>query len=144
LVGGSSLVSTAHDYTRFCLIFLNGGVLDGVRLVSRKTVEHMTSNHIPPRYKFAYPIQWQIMWPIPSLETGQGFGLGFSINCEPGLSPLPGSKGDYCWSGIYGTSFWIDPKEQLIAIMMNQTPHMILMLPYQYRMRPYGYQPISN
>ena len=93
--GGGGLVSTAQDYARFCLMFLNGGVLDGVRLVSRKTVEHMTSNHIPPGYKYAYPVEIQIMWPTPSLETGQGFGLGFGINCEPGLSPLPGSKGDY-------------------------------------------------
>jgi CubicO group peptidase (beta-lactamase class C family) len=123
-------------------MFLNGGVLDGERLVSRKTVEHMTSNHIPPGYKSAYPVEWQITWPTPSLETGQGFGLGFGINCEPGLSPLPGSKGDYYWNGIYGTSFWIDPKEQLIAIMMDQTSPMALVLPYQYRMRHYVYQAI--
>ena len=144
LAGGSGLVSTAHDYARLCLMFLNGGVLDGVRLVSRKTVEHMTSNHIPPGYKSAYPVQMQIAWPSPSLETGQGFGLGFAINCEPGLSPLPGSKGDYYWTGIYGTSFWIDPKEQLIAIMMNQAPPSTLTIPYQYRMRYYVYGAISD
>ena len=142
--GGGGLVSTAQDYARFCLMFLNGGVLDGVRLVSRKTVEHMTSNHIPPGYKYAYPVEIQIMWPTPSLETGQGFGLGFGINCEPGLSPLPGSKGDYYWDGIFGTCFWIDPKEQLIAIMMNQAPPQALTLPYKYRMRHYVYGAISD
>jgi CubicO group peptidase (beta-lactamase class C family) len=142
--GGGGLVSTARDYARLCLMFLNGGVLDGVRLVSRKTVEHMTSNHIPPGYKSAYPVQTQIVWPSPSLETGQGFGLGFAINCEPGLSPLPGSKGDYYWTGIYGTSFLIDPKEQLIAIMMDQTSPMTLTFPYQYRMRHYVYGAISD
>jgi CubicO group peptidase (beta-lactamase class C family) len=142
LSGGHGLVSTAHDYARFCLMFLNGGILDGVRLVSRKTVEHMTSNHVPPGYKYASPMQTQIMWPSPSMETGQGFGLGFSINCEPERSPLPGSKGDYYWTGIFGTSFWIDPKEQLIAIMMNQAPPQ--MLPYQHRMRHYVYQAIWN
>ena len=144
LSGGGGLVSTAQDYARLCLMFLNGGTLDGVRLVSRKTIEHMTSNHVPPGYKSAYPVQWQIGWPTPSLETGQGFGLGFGINCEPGLSPLPGSKGDYYWNGIFGTSFWIDPKEQLIAIMMDQTPPNTLVLPYQYRMRQYVYQAISD
>jgi CubicO group peptidase (beta-lactamase class C family) len=142
LSGGGGLVSTSQDYARLCLMFLNGGTLDGVRLVSRKTIEHMTSNHVPPGYKSAYPVQWQIAWPTPSVETGQGFGLGFGINCEPGLSPLPGSKGDYYWTGIFGTSFLIDPKEQLIAIMMNQTPPSTLMLPYQYRMRHFVYQAI--
>ena len=144
LSGGGGLVSTAHDYARLCLMFLNGGSLDGVRLVSRKTVEHMTSNAVPPGYKSAYPVQMQIVWPSPSLETGQGFGLGFGINCEPGLSPLPGSKGDYYWTGIFGTSFWIDPKEQLIAIIMDQTPPVSLVFPYTYRMRHYVYGAISD
>jgi CubicO group peptidase (beta-lactamase class C family) len=142
--GGGGLVSTARDYARLCLLFLNGGVLDGVRLVSRKTVEHMTSNAVPPGYKSAYPVQMQIVWPSPSLETGQGFGLGFGINCEPGLSPLAGSKGDYYWTGIYGTYFWIDPKEQLIAINMIQSSPMTLGRPYQYRMRYYVYGAISD
>lgn len=142
LSGGHGLVSTAHDYARFCLMFLNGGILDGVRLVSRKTVEHMTSNHVPPGYKYASPMQTQIMWPSPSLETGQGFGLGFSINCEPERSPLPGSKGDYYWTGIFGTYFFVDPKEQLIAIMMIQAPPQ--MIPYEHRMRYYVYQAIWN
>jgi len=138
--GGGGMISTAHDYARFCLLFLNGGILDGVRLVSRKTIEHMTSNHVPPGYKSASPMQMQILWPSPSLETGQGFGLGFGINCEPERSPLPGSKGVYYWTGLYGTSFFVDPKEQLIAIMMNQAPAQ--MMPYQYRMRHYVYQAI--
>jgi CubicO group peptidase (beta-lactamase class C family) len=142
--GGGGLVSTARDYARLCLMFLNGGILDEVRLVSRKTVEHMTSNHIPPGYKSAYPVQMQIAWLSPSLETGQGFGLGFAVNCEPGLSPLPGSKGDYYWTGIYGTSFLIDPKEQLIAIIMIQAPPITLVFPYQYRMRHYVYGAISD
>ena len=138
--GGIGLVSTAHDYARFCLMFLNGGTMDGVRLVSRKTIEHMTSNHIPPGYKYASPIQMQILWPSPSMETGQGFGLGFAINCEPDRSPLPGSKGVYYWAGVYGTTFFVDPKEQLIAIMMNQAPAQLM--PYQYRMRQFVYQAI--
>jgi len=138
--GGGGIVSTAHDYARLCQMFLNGGILDGERLVSRKTIEHMTSNHVPPGYKSASSMQWQILWPSPSLETGQGFGLGFGINCEPGRSPLPGSKGDYYWTGIYGTYFWIDTKEQLIAILMMQAQPQAF--PYQYRMRHFVYQAI--
>ena len=134
------MVSTAADYARFCQMFLNGGTLDGVRLVSRKTIEQMTANQIPPGYKYASPIQMQIAWPSPSMETGQGFGLGFAINCDPGLSPLPGSKGVYYWTGVYGTSFFVDPKEQLIAIMMIQAGAQ--MIPYEYRMRQYAYQAI--
>jgi CubicO group peptidase (beta-lactamase class C family) len=142
LTGASAIVSTASDYARFCLMFLNGGTLDGVRLVSRKTIEHMTSNHVPPGYKSAYPVASQIFWPSFSLETGQGYGLGFGINCEPGLSPLPGSKGDYYWSGSLGTHFWVDPKEQLIAILMMQAPTQEF--PYRYRMRQFVYQAISD
>ncbi len=140
--GGGGMVSTAPDYARFCLMFLNGGTLDGVRLVSRKTIEQMTSNNVPPGYKSAYPVQRQIAWPTPSLETGQGFGLGFGINCEPGLSPLPASKGMYYWSGILGTYFWVDPKEQLIAILMMQAnPPRFLCW---YRLRHFVYQAICD
>jgi CubicO group peptidase (beta-lactamase class C family) len=140
--GGSGMVSTAYDYARLCLMFYNGGILDGTRLVSRKTVEHMTSNHIPPGYKYASPVQAQIYWPSPSMETGQGFGLGFAINCESERSPLPGSKGLYYWNGIHGTHFWIDPKEQLIAILMMQA--LPLNFPYTYRMRHFVYQAIVD
>ena len=144
LSGGSGLVSTAYDYARFCQMFLNGGILDGVRLISRKTVEHMTSNHIPPGYKYASPVQIQIMWASPSMETGQGFGLGFAINWESERSPLPGSKGVYYWTGIYGTNFFVDPKEQLIAILMIQSPPMTLVFPYQNLMRYYVYQAFQD
>jgi CubicO group peptidase (beta-lactamase class C family) len=140
VMGAQGLVSTAHDYARFCLMLLNGGTLDGVRLVSRKTIEHMTSNHIPPGYKYAVPIQNQILWPSPSMETGQGFGLGFAINWQPERSPLPGSKGLYYWNGVLGTHFWIDPKEQLITVLMIQAPAQNF--PYTYRMRHFVYQAI--
>jgi CubicO group peptidase (beta-lactamase class C family) len=138
--GGGGMVSTAPDYARFCQMFLNGGILDGIHLVSRKTVEHMTSNHIPPGYKYFTSVQMQISWRGPSMETGQGYGLGFGINCEPGRSPSPGSKGDYYWTGFHGTFFWVDPKEQVIAIMMSQaagTQH-----PNQHRLRHFVYQAI--
>ena len=140
--GGGGLVSTANDYARFCLMLYNGGMLDGVRLVSRKTIEHMTSNHIPPGYKYSTSVATQLYWPSPSMETGQGFGLGFAINSESERSPLPGSKGLYYWNGIYGTHFWIDPKEQLISVFMMQA--LPLNFPYTYRMRHFVYQAIVD
>jgi CubicO group peptidase (beta-lactamase class C family) len=140
--GGGGLVSTAHDYARFCLMLYNLGILDGVRLVSRKTVEQMTSNNIPPGYKYSTDIATQILWRSPSLETGQGYGLGFGINSEPRLNPSPGSKGDYYWTGVYGTFFWVDPKEQAIAIMMTQA--MGQARPYQHRLRHFLYQAIFD
>lgn len=140
--GGGGMVSTAHDYARLCQMFYNGGILDGVRLISRKTVEQMTSNQIPPGYKYSTDAATQILWRSPSLETGQGYGLGFGINSEPGLNPSPGSKGDYYWTGVYGTLFWVDPKEQLIAIMMTQA--MGQQHPYGHRLRHLLYQAISD
>jgi CubicO group peptidase (beta-lactamase class C family) len=139
--GSMGLNSTAHDYARFCLMLLYGGTRDGVRIVSPKTIEHMTSNHIPPGYKYANPIQAQIFAHMPSMETGQGFGLGFAINCEPERSPLPGSKGLYYWKGIFGTSFFVDPKEELIAIIMTQERASVV--PYEQRLRQFVYQAIS-
>jgi CubicO group peptidase (beta-lactamase class C family) len=139
--GSMGLVSTAHDYARFCLMLLYGGTRDGVRLVSPKTIEHMMSNHLPPGCKYASPIQAQIFTQFPSMETGQGFGLGFAINCEPERSPLPGSKGLYHWKGIFGTSFFVDPKEELIAIIMTQ--ERASLMPYEQRLRHFVYQAIS-
>jgi len=136
------MVSTAYDYARLCQMFLNGGTLDGVRLLSRRTVEYMTSNHVPPGYKISTLIQNQILWRSPSIETGQGYGLGFGVNCEPGLNPSPGSKGDYYWTGLYGTLFWVDPKEQVIGIMMSQA--MGLQHPNGHRLRYFVYQAISD
>jgi CubicO group peptidase (beta-lactamase class C family) len=140
--GSQGLFSTAQDYARFCLMLLYGGTRDGVRFVSPRTIKYMTSNHIPPGYKYASPVQNQIFWPSPSMETGQGFGLGFAINCEPERSPLPGSKGDYYWAGVLGTYFWIDPKEELIAISMTQEPAQNM--PYQHRMRYLVYQAMMD
>ena len=110
-MGGGGLVSTTADYARFCQMMLNGGVLDGKRLLSRKTVELMTSDHLGP---------------IPSvcdlLPPGHGFGLGFAVRLQTGLSPVAGSAGLYFWGGLAGTTFFIDPKEDLYAVMMVQAP----------------------
>jgi CubicO group peptidase (beta-lactamase class C family) len=140
IAGGAGMISTAADYARFCQMFLNKGALNGVRLVAPKTVELMSSNHLPPGTKFA-PGSWaQFVAMLPSPEMGQGFGLGFCVRTEPGLNPSPGSVGEYYWAGAYGTYFWIDPKEQLVAVLMMHAPAMRLY--YRGVIRDYVYQAI--
>ena len=116
--GGGALASTAGDYARFCQMLLNGGELDGVRLLSRQTVALMTQDHMPQGIKINH-------FTVPTLdvrpEAGHGFGLGFMVRVADGRSSFPGSVGDYSWTGIFGTQFWIDPKKDLFAIMMLQT-----------------------
>jgi CubicO group peptidase (beta-lactamase class C family) len=110
--GGGGLVSTTMDYARFCQMLLNGGSLDGTRLVGRKTLELMASDHLGPGVK----IQGTLLAP------GHGFGLGFAVRTHAGLAPFPGSAGQFFWSGIAGTFFWIDPKEDLFCVFMAQGP----------------------
>lgn len=110
--GGGGLISTTADYLRFCQMLLNGGELDGVRLLGRKTIELMTMNHVS-----------SALLPLAigtSVMAGHGFGLGFSVLLNPAEHQMPGSTGIYSWGGAANTNFWIDPKEQLIAILMTQ------------------------
>lgn len=113
--GGQGLVGTAQDYVRFAQMLLNGGQLEGVRLLSRKTVELMTADHLEPGM-----VQNSIAY-LPG--PGYGFGLGFAVRKEPGVSAVPGSVGDYNWSGLGGTTFWVDPKENLVGVLMTQAPN---------------------
>jgi CubicO group peptidase (beta-lactamase class C family) len=106
--GGGGLYSTAPDYLRFTRMLLNGGELDGVRLLSPKTVEFMAADHLGTIPGSTYP--------------GYGFGLGFAVRTSTGVNDTPGSIGEYLWGGAQGTWFWIDPKENLIAIFMSQRP----------------------
>ena len=139
--GGGGMVSTIADYARFCQFWLNGGELDGVRLVSRKTIELMTADHLPPgTARGADMPRFEALLPGP--DMGQGFGLGFAVRNDVGRSPLHGSPGDYFWGGAYGTYFWIDPKEKLFAILMMQSP--LSRLPYRYLMRELVYQSIVD
>lgn len=107
--GGAGLTSTIQDYARFAQMLLNGGELDGVRLLSPKTVELMTTSHTSD-----LPASGGLMGP------GAAWGLGFKITTDLGASQTLGSPGIYGWSGIYGTNFWVDPKEHLVAVMMVQ------------------------
>jgi len=139
--GGGGMVSTASDYARFCQFLLNGGELDGVRLVSRKTIELMTANHLPPGTPIGRDMaRFEAL--APSAAMGQGFGLGFAVRTDAGRNPLPGSIGDYFWGGAYGTFFWIDPKENLYVILMMQSPEA--RLPYRYLLRQMVYQAIER
>ena len=115
--GGAGLVSTAPDYLRFAQMMQNGGVLDGKRILSRTTVRYMTSDHLGPRIPIAPTPGGNVLF--PSLYT---FGLGFAVRPSDGLAFAPGSAGDYYWGGYAGTIFWVDPKEQIVAVMMMQSP----------------------
>lgn len=110
--GGGGLVSTTMDYARFCLMLRNGGTLDGNRVIGRKTLELMAADHLGPGVAINGTL----------LSPGHGFGLGFAVRKEAGIAPFPGSVGQYFWSGIAGTFFWIDPKEDLFAVFMSQGP----------------------
>jgi CubicO group peptidase (beta-lactamase class C family) len=109
--GGGGLVSTASDYARFLQMLLNGGTLDGTRILSRKTLEFMTSDHLGP-----------ITGAPDLLPPGHGFGLGFAIRLHAGIAQAPGSVGLYFWGGLAGTTFWVDPAEQLFALLLIQAP----------------------
>jgi CubicO group peptidase (beta-lactamase class C family) len=110
--GGDGLVSTAPDYFRFCQMLLNHGELDGRRLLGRKTVELMTTNHLAPQL---LPFEFG-----GSYWAGDGYGLGFRVLMDVNQSGRMGSVGEYSWLGAAGTYFWIDPKEELIGIHMAQ------------------------
>lgn len=109
--GGGGLVSTVMDYARFCQMLVNGGCLGSTRLLSRKTVEFMTADHLGG-----------IQGTSDLLAPGYGFGLGFTVRLVVGTAQVPGSVGHYGWGGVAGTSFWVDPQEDCFAIMMMQGP----------------------
>jgi CubicO group peptidase (beta-lactamase class C family) len=115
--GGAGLVSTAPDYLRFCQMLLNGGELDGVRILSAKTVQQMTANTLPAEMRFA-GVVGQFVGP----RVGTGWGLGFAVRTNPEFSLVPGAVGSFNWSGIWGQYFWIDPVEKLIGVLMIQVP----------------------
>lgn len=121
--GGGGLLSTASDYARFCQMLVSGGELDGVRLLSPKTLAVMTSDQVPQHAaRVAQPELTQDLTPVPDL--GQSFGLGFAVRTDLGHSPVSGSVGDAFWAGAAGTYFWIDPQEKLYAVMMLQMPFL--------------------
>ena len=122
LSGGGGAVSTASDYLLLCEMLLHGGKLGNTRLLSPSTVSLMTSNALRPGIGFANAVMARFGDIGPTPAMGQGFGLGFAVRTEAGQNPLPGSVGSYYWTGAYGTTFFIDPKQELVIIMMIQVP----------------------
>jgi CubicO group peptidase (beta-lactamase class C family) len=110
--GGGGLVGTAEDYLKFAQMVVNGGEFNGRRYLSKKTVEFMLSNHTAGMGGTT----------IATTGPGYGFGLGWGVRLDEGMGYAPGSKGDAMWAGAWGTSFWVDPKEGLVGILMSQAP----------------------
>ena len=110
--GGAGLFSTAPDYARFCAMLAGRGTLGANRILGRATLDLMTSDHLGP----------EVVVGSDLLPPGHGFGLGFAVRVAPGMDQVPGSVGLYYWGGMAGTTFWVDPYEDLFAILMIQAP----------------------
>jgi CubicO group peptidase (beta-lactamase class C family) len=141
--GGGGMFSTAGDYARFSQMLLNGGELEGARLLAPKTVALMTSDQLPPTTERHTPVAMAIgaFGPVP--EMGTSFGLGFAVRVDAGRNPVPGSIGDFSWAGITGTFFWVDPKEKLVAVQMVQAPQALLEVIWR-QARTMVYQAMTN
>lgn len=113
--GGGCAVSTAADYLRFAQMLANGGELDGVRVLSRKMVEYMTSDHLGPE------VDLSKLNDYPNIR-GYGFGLGVAVRRSAGRGGMPGSAGEFHWAGSTGTYFWVDPAEELVTVFMAHAP----------------------
>jgi CubicO group peptidase (beta-lactamase class C family) len=131
--GGGGLVSTAADYLRFAEMLRRGGTLDGAVILGRGTVAFMTADHLPATFNNL------IADKMDPAATGYGFGLGVAVRRQAGIAAMAGSAGDYYWSGVYGTYFWVDPKEDLTVVFMAAAPGLIR-LRYRQMMRNMVYQ----
>jgi CubicO group peptidase (beta-lactamase class C family) len=131
--GGGGMVGTAMDYARFLQMLLNGGTLDGKRIIGPKTVAYMTADHMGGG---------AVPGPLYLPGAGFGFGLGFAVRKDAGVSPFPGSVGEYNWGGAGGTYFWVDPKENMFVVFMMQSPkHRV---PYRYLLKDMIYAAITK
>ena len=144
LSGGGGMYATAGDYMRFAQMLLNGGELDGVRILSPKTVALMTSNHLPPCVVYPRNMTSLLSIIAPTPEMGQGFGLGFAVRVAAGHNPLPGSVGEYYWAGISGVYFWVDPQERLIVASMTAQGRTDMRIRYRQLARSLVYQALEK
>jgi CubicO group peptidase (beta-lactamase class C family) len=131
--GGGGMVGTAIDYARFLQMLLNGGTIDGKRILGPKTVAYMTSDHLGPTIE---------QGPLYLPGAGFGFGLGFAVRKDAGVSPFAGTVGEYNWGGAGGTYFWVDPKEDMFVVFMMQSPkHRV---PYRYLLKDMVYAAVTR
>jgi CubicO group peptidase (beta-lactamase class C family) len=128
--GGGCAVSTASDYARFAQMLLNRGRLDGARVLSSRTVDFMTSDHLGTISRGTF-----------SSSPGYTWGLGLAVRQDKGLAPMPGSPGDFYWPGAFATYWWADPKEDMVVVFMTQSP---LGRHYQQLVRGLVYQAIAE
>lgn len=133
--GGGGLLSTAEDYMKFCQMLLNGGEFNGARILSRKTIDYMTQNHLNGIFA-------DRSGENAENRPGAGFGLGFGVIVDPPKAGVVSSKGEYYWGGAAGTIFWIDPVEDLISIVMIQ--HMNVQIPLRNTFKALTYGAITE
>ena len=115
--GGGCASGTALDYLRFAQMLLNKGTFEGTRLLSRKTVEYMTANQLGPNVDVSRLHEFAV-----EHMDGFGFGLGVAVRTQPGIAGVPGTPGEFLWSGAQGTMFWVDPKEEMAVVFLANTP----------------------
>lgn len=115
--GGGCAQGTARDYLTFAQMPLNGGTLDGTRILGRKTVEHMTAIQLSPVIDVSRLNEFAV-----EHMDGFGFGLGVAVRTQAGVAGVPGTPGEFLWSGAQGTKFWVDPKEQMAVVFLANTP----------------------
>jgi CubicO group peptidase (beta-lactamase class C family) len=115
--GGGCASGTAADYIRFAQMLLNQGTFDGTRVLSRKTVEYMTADHLGPTVDVSRLHEFAV-----EHIDGFGFGLGVAVRRQSGIAGVPGTPGEFLWSGAQGTMFWVDPKEELAVVFLANTP----------------------
>jgi CubicO group peptidase (beta-lactamase class C family) len=115
--GGGGLISTVHDYYRFCQMLLNGGSLEGQRVIGPRTLAFMTRNHLPGGADMSAFATGGFS---ESAYQGVGFGLGFANKLDPVSNGYPASAGSYFWGGLASTLFWVDPAEELVVVFMTQ------------------------
>ena len=115
--GGGGLLSTVADYYRFCQMLLNGGSLDGQRVIGSRTLQFMTRNHLPGGVDMSRFATGSFS---ETVYEGVGFGLGFANKLDPVRNGFPASVGSFFWGGLASTLFWVDPAEELVVIFLTQ------------------------